>query len=93
MCNNTERTWQGKSGLAEYEPELNLAYAIVKLAIEDYKEALEEEMNVWKIHERNAAKRSTKELERFFLSDWGQLLTDNHGEDIIRIIRKQVLGD
>ena len=90
---NTEGNWQGKGGLADFEPELNLAFAIVKLAIEDYKEALEEKLNARTIKDRMAAKAKIEKLEKFFLSDWGQLLTDNHGEDIIRIIRKQVLGD
>lgn len=56
--------------------------AILKQAVKDYKSALK-----WGRH------REIATLERFFRSDWGQLLSYNHGEYIIenckRIINNQ----
>ncbi len=56
--------------------------AILKQAVKDYKSALK----------RNQPHKKA-ELERFFRSDWGQLLSSNHGEYIIenckRIINNQ----
>lgn len=56
-----------------------LAAAILKLAKLDYKIALE-----------NNDKKETAKLERFFLSMWGQELSDFHGQLIIDRVRNEV---
>ena len=61
-----------------------LRQAILELAIRDYQCAL-------KCRARGEqARHSVKRLEEFFLSEYGQFLSDGHGEDIIRRCRKQV---
>jgi len=60
----------------EYYGFVELAGAILKLAADDYIKALEEN------DEKSMKKR--KSLERFFLSDWGQMLSLHQGEAIIR---------
>jgi hypothetical protein len=58
---------------------VDLAAGIVKQAMFDYKKAPKEN------------KESViEECEQFFLSDWGQWLSDYHGEKIIRICRNAV---
>ena len=58
---------------------LELQIAIINQANEDYQTALFENK-----------KRKIEELERFYLSTWGQLLTDYNGENIISRIRREV---
>lgn len=55
------------------DPYLLIASAILKQAADDYIEALEK-----------GSKRRCQNLERFFLSDYGQTLSKNLGEAIIR---------
>ena len=61
-----------------------LRQAILELAIRDYVNALKSRAR------GEQARHSLKRLEEFFLSDYGQFLSDGHGEDIIRRCRKQV---
>lgn len=61
-----------------------LRQAILELAIRDYLCALKCRAK------GEQARHSVKRLEEFFLSDYGQFLSDGHGEDIIRRCRKQV---
>lgn len=56
-----------------------VAAAILRQAMRDYKIALL----------RNSPSHITK-LERFFLGEWGQFLSSNHGEYIIEQCRKSV---
>ena len=56
-----------------------LAAAIVRQAMKDYTAAL---------RQRNY--HGIKECERFFLSEWGQALSNNHGEYIIEHCKKTV---
>ena len=58
---------------------IDLAGAILKLAVGDYIVALKTQ---------NA--RNCKKLERFFLSEWGQLLSMEHGDYIIEQCKKLV---
>ena len=60
----------------EYEP---LIHAIVAQAMADYKAALRRDNHA-----------QIAELEKFFLSGYGQLLSWNHGELIIERCRKAV---
>lgn len=56
-----------------------VAAAILRQAVRDYKVAL------LKNYPSSIAK-----LERFFLGEWGQFLSSNHGEYIIEQCRKSV---
>lgn len=64
----------------------HLRQAILELAIRDYLCALKCRAN------GTQARHSVKRLEEFFLSDYGQFLSNGHGEDIIRKCRDRV-GD
>lgn len=61
-----------------------LRQAILELAIRDYLCALKCRAN------GTQARHSVKRLEEFFLSEYGQFLSDGHGEDIINRCRKEV---
>ena len=63
-----------------------LAVEILKLAVRDYEAALKAQANG---HPRPY---TISGLEEFFLSEYGQFLSNNHGEDIIRKCRDRV-GD
>lgn len=63
-----------------------LAAEILKLAVRDYEAALKAQANG---HPRPF---TIKGLEEFFLGEYGQFLSNNHGEDIIRKCRDRV-GD
>lgn len=58
---------------------LELQIAIINQANEDYRDALMENK-----------RKKIERLERFYLSTWGQLLTDYNGENIISRIRREV---
>lgn len=61
-----------------------LRQAILELAIRDYLCAL-------KCRARGEqARHSVKRLEEFFLSEYGQFLSDGHGKDIINRCRREV---
>ena len=62
--------------MSEY---INLIIAIIEQATKDYKNAL-----------RGKKSQRIKECERFFLSEWGQLLTHENGEHIIKRCRREV---
>ena len=59
--------------MSEYDGVVALAGAILYLAKEDYIKAL-----------AKGNEKDIKKHERFFLSDWGQMLSLNQGEAIIR---------
>jgi hypothetical protein len=69
------------------DPEIGLAAAILRVAAIDYEKALRRQMEEQESLEINKAVRR---LEKFFLSDWGQLLSDSHGEIIIEKCRNNV---
>lgn len=56
-----------------------LRCAILRQAVTDYTKALKKD---------KAAQICA--LERFFLSSWGQLLSDDHGELIIDMVKRKV---
>jgi hypothetical protein len=68
-------------------PDEGLEAAVLKLARLDYEYALERQMEDQESLEIN---KVVERLERFFLSDWGQLLSDSHGEIIIEKCRNNV---
>ena len=70
-------------------PDAGLEAAILKVARLDYEYALERQKAA---QDPKEAKREIKLLEKFFLSEWGQLLSDHHGELIIEKCRKNVYG-
>lgn len=68
------------------DPYQNLANAIILLAVRDYRIAL-------KALKMNPNSRSAlvdkREIERFFRSDWYELLTDLDGELLIRRLNEE----
>ena len=70
----------------EIDPYQELANAIVIMAAKDYRHAL-------RIQRRNpdsqAAKIKIDEIERFFRSEWYQLLTSVDGEMLITRLREE----
>ena len=56
-----------------------LIAAIIEQAVNDYRAAL-----------RSGRPERTQPLERFFLSEWGQLLTRGYGEDIIERVKREI---
>ncbi len=72
------------SGIENYE---NLANAIVLQAVRDYRTALRS----LKLNPSNKSAKIEKEnIERFFRSDWYQVLTSVDGESLIRALRKEM---
>ena len=63
----------------EEDGHILLAAAIIKQAMTDYKNALREE-----------DENEIRVCERFFLSEWGQLLSAHHGEYVIERCKKEV---
>lgn len=70
----------------EFDPYQELANAVVIMAAKDYRHAL-------RIQRRNpgsqAAKTLIDDLERFFRSEWYQVLTNVDGEMLIRKLREE----
>lgn len=64
-----------------YDGYIALAAAILRVAADDYIEALQAIESV-------TSMSKILSLERFFRSDWGQILSFNHGEYIIRECRR-----
>ena len=62
--------------MGKYE---ELRAAILRQAVIDYKEALQEQNY-----------KQIASLERFFLGWWGQLLSGGHGEYIIERCKKEI---
>lgn len=71
------------------DPYVNLAHAIVIMAVEDYRAALKELKKV--PGNRNAARRK-KECEQFFSSSWCKSLTDVDMVKAAKHIRQEVFG-
>lgn len=67
-------------------PDDGLEAAILKVAADDYIEAL-----IIQSEDRECEKnnKEVRKLERFFLSAWGQLLSFGHGELIIERCRRE----
>ena len=64
----------------------NLADAIILQAVKDYKMALEMKKCTLK-------RRTIRDCERFFKSQWFCILNDADGEKIMERIRKEVLNE
>lgn len=69
------------------KPYKRLANAIVKQAVEDYRNALR-----GRGAEGHSAKYTRKECESFFRSEWFDLLTNVDGELIIEKVKGEVYG-
>lgn len=69
---------ENRPDIFNYPPYESLRLAIVELAVRDYEAAL-----------KYGNEKEIKSLERFFLSKWGQYLSDDHGEYIINRCRKE----
>lgn len=57
----------------------NIKNGILKQAVDDYKRAL-----------TRGEKAEAKALERWFTSDWGEMLSNGNGELIIEKVRKEL---
>lgn len=64
-----------------------LAGAVVRMAMSDYKAALKSKST----KPKRIAK--IRELERFFLSDYGQALSLGRGQELIDLCRKEVAAE
>lgn len=70
----------------ELDPYQELANAVIILAAKDYRHALRiQRRNPWS----NAAQSQIDSLERFFRSDWYEVLTEVDGEMLIRKLREE----
>ena len=75
--------------LGALEPEQLLANAIIEQAAEDYRTSL----RALKINPRNREKLAMKETcERFFQSEWFEVLTKLDGAYLMRRLREEVIG-
>lgn len=72
----------------QINPEDGIENAVLLLARFDYEDALLEQMEN---RDNKNANRKVRRLEKFFLSEWGQLLSFNCGELIIEKCRWNVL--
>ncbi len=71
-------------GITNYE---RLANAIIIQAVKDYRVALKG----LKADKKNSAARSIKrKVERFFRSEWFEMLTDADGEKLLRSLKQEV---
>lgn len=74
--------------ITEEEAVYALALGIVKKAVEDYAKEL------GRIREDYRARpQMAKALEKWFFTEWGQLLCFGHGEAIVREERRKAFGD
>jgi len=69
------------------EPYESLANAIIVQAVKDYRKALQ---RLDRHPEKNDYKAEVNSLERFFCSDWYQMLTDLDGTILMRKIREEL---
>jgi len=65
------------AAILDDDPEMLLATAILKQAVDDYISAAKTDNQI-----------EIERLEKFFLSDWGQTLSFDHGEYIVRHCRE-----
>ena len=75
------------SNYKEYE---RLIIAIMQQAVLDYRKAVKKTHSPDKYEKRNGT-FAKKSLERFFLSDWGQLLSGNNGQFIVDKLREEAI--
>lgn len=72
--------------ISDFNEYVDLAEAVVRQAVADYK-AIQE----GKIDENKRVNK--KEIEKFFRSDWGDLLCCGKAEGVLRIIKKEIGGE
>lgn len=68
------------------KPYQDLADAIILQAVKDYTKALKMKQSVLK-------KRTIRDCEKFFKSQWFCILNDADGEEIMDRIKKEVLNE
>ena len=86
----SEERKERKRRLIHINPKYGLEAAILVVAKHDYKEALLDQMNNSGDKKVN---RRVRRLEKFFLSEWGQLLSHDLGELIIEKCKQEVLHE
>ena len=69
-------------------PEELLANAIVEQAVKDYRQALKD---IRRTSKAVAARESIRELEKFFHSDWFEMLTTIDPDVLINRLRKEAV--
>ena len=69
------------------EPSLELANAIIMQAVKDYRQALK---YYFLRPQKKEYQQDVTELERFFASEWFQLLSNLDGQALMRQIRSMV---
>ena len=74
--------------VTEEEAIYNLALGIVKKAVEDYAKELSRIREDYR-----PCPPIAKALEKWFFTEWGQLLCFGHGEAIVREERRKAFGD
>lgn len=67
--------------LSDFDGYTDLAEAIVRQAVEDYR-------NISNGYMSENVNHNKIEIEKFFLSEWGNALCYGHGEDVLRIIKQ-----
>ncbi|MBQ7558274.1 MAG: hypothetical protein IJT00_09455 [Lachnospiraceae bacterium] len=73
--------------VGEREAYENLANAIIKLAADDYKSAL---IRLKRHPDSESAKRDVERQEKFFYSEWFEVLTDLDPSYLIRRMKEMV---
>lgn len=73
--------------VGEQEAYENLANAIIKLAADDYKSAL---IRLKRHPDSESAKRDVERQEKFFYSEWFEVLTDLDPSYLIRRMKEMV---
>jgi hypothetical protein len=73
--------------VGEQEAYENLANAIIKLAADDYKSAL---IRLKRHPESESTKADVKRQEKFFYSEWYEVLTDLDASYLIRKMKEMV---
>lgn len=75
-----------------YEAYGNLRIAILQQAVEDYRKAIKKTQSTDK-YEKRQGTYTKNSLERFFLSEWGELLSGDNGQFIVDKLREEMQQD
>ena len=81
-------------GNSTHNPFAELAVAVIKRAISDYRLLGSKLIKCETQLERKQVEESMKSISRFFLSDWyGQLSGMDNGSQVLEILDQEVFGD
>ena len=65
----------------------DLANAIIKLAVDDYRSAL---LHLKRNPDSESAKQAVQRMERFFYSEWYEVLTNLDASYLLRKVREMI---